>query len=286
MNEKIKKLSTKIEGLIKNQSVTPQEVYDKIVAISKKQEEYFKYLGPENFIKLVLYVYSLKETGGFELGDKWINKLIFAELVSTDNSQYTYECNNCAGSGSYECEDCAGNGRIACSNCKESGEITCPECDGDGRQMGDNEWENCDECKGRKKIECDECRGEGSTVCNYCSGHREVNCLKCDALGELTSEDEVFYSIHTIVTWNKNIQNYCELRHNDNMPAMSEYEFDRLRDEYIVLFFEEDKHAPLDILENNMYCIFYDDEPKLYFTSSMNINLQITKQHINQLFRI
>ena len=54
MDEKIKKIAIKTEGLIKYFG-TPQMTFDNLKEISKKQKEYFEYLGPDNFIKLSIY---------------------------------------------------------------------------------------------------------------------------------------------------------------------------------------------------------------------------------------
>jgi hypothetical protein len=64
MVEKIKKIAIKTEGLIKYFG-TPQMTFDNLREIAKKQKEYFEYLGPDNFIKLSIYIYSLKETKDF-----------------------------------------------------------------------------------------------------------------------------------------------------------------------------------------------------------------------------
>ena len=61
MDEKIKKLAIKVEDLVKYFG-TPQDTYDNLVEVAKRQSDYFRYLGPENFVKLAIYIYSLKET--------------------------------------------------------------------------------------------------------------------------------------------------------------------------------------------------------------------------------
>jgi hypothetical protein len=283
MNEKIKKLAVKIEELVKYFG-TPQDTYDDLAKIAKNQKEYFTYLGEVNFVKLALYVYSLKETKGFQLADKWINNLAFAELVTTENSKYTYTCDKCDGDGYVECDNCDGRGNVECNNCEGRGEIECPECDGDGRQMGDDEWEDCESCNGKGETECEYCNGGGENTCDYCNGDQQAQCDKCDGQGEIDSDDEVVYSTYTIVTWNKEIQDACELRASTTEPAMSEYDFDRLRDEYLTLFFEDNMHGPLNIVESEMYCVEYGDEPLLKFTPSMHVDLKFKRNNANHLF--
>lgn len=283
MNEKIKKLAVKIEGLV-NTFGTPQDTYDNLTEIARNQQDYFKYLGESNFVKLAIYIYSLKETKRFDLADKWINNLMFAELVTTENEQYSYTCDECGGDGYIDCGECNGRGKVECNNCEGNGEITCPDCDGDGRQMGDGEWEDCESCDGEGETECEYCDGEGETECEYCSGNQQVQCEYCDGNGEVDSDTDVVYTTFTIVTWNKDIQNACELKEGLVEPAMSEYDFDRLRDEYITLFFDDTLHGPLNVVENEMYCVDYSDEPNLVFTQRMHVDLKFKRNNVNHLF--
>jgi hypothetical protein len=283
MDEKLKKLAVKVEGLIKAFS-TPQETYDSLTELARKQKEYFMYLGEVNFVKLAICIYSLKETKRFDLADKLMDNLMFAELVSTENNQYSYTCDECGGDGYTDCGECDGRGKVECNNCEGKGEITCTECDGDGRQMGDGEWEDCESCDGEGETQCEYCDGEGDIECEYCDGNQQVQCDSCDGEGEIDSDTDVVYSTFTIVTWNKDIQNTCELKEGLVEPAMSEYDFDRLRDEYITLFFEDTMHGPLNIVENEMYCVDYGDEPQLAFTSSMHVDLRFKRNNANHLF--
>jgi hypothetical protein len=283
MNEKIKKLAVKVEALVKYFG-TPQDTYDDLVKLAKNQKDYFIYLGEANFVKLAIYIYSLKETKGFELADKWINNLAFAELVTTENNKYTYTCDECGGDGYTDCSECSGRGKVQCNNCEGKGELECPECDGDGRQMGDGEWEDCESCDGEGETECEYCDGEGDITCDYCNGDQQTQCENCDGQGEIDSDTDVVYSTFTIVTWNKDIQDACELNEGIVEPAMSEYDFDRLRDEYIILFFDDTLHGPLNILENEMYCVDYSDDPNLVFTQRMHVDLKFKRNNANHLF--
>lgn len=262
MDEKVKKLAYKVEGLVKYFG-TPQDTYDGLVEVAKKQSDYFRYLGPENFIKLAIYIYSLKETKGLELGEKWINNLAFAELVVTQQDPYIYDCGDCGGVGEYECNNCDGRGFI-----------TCNTCDGDGIEIDDD----------GDDVICDSCDGDGEIICDYCGGKHSIYCDSCNGDGEIKSEDEVLYSRYTIVTWNQEIKNSCELREDENEPAMSEYTFDSLRGDYLVLFLQDEEHGPLDIIDNEMYCIYYGDEPYLDFTPSMKVNIRLKKNYVNHLY--
>lgn len=208
---KIKNLSKKIVDVIKTYD-SPTSVYYELCDIAKKQEDYFRYLGPENLIKLTIYLYSLKKTKSLNLADKLINNLLFAELVSTENEQY------------YE--------------------------------------------------ECTKCDVYTSNDCNY-----------CDGTGEINSEDEVFYTTYSVVTWNKVIQDACELRKGTSEPMFSENEFQLLSNDCIILNINDINSGPLNIIEDEMYCIFYSDDPKLEFTNKMQVSMKLNKKYISQLYK-
>ena len=268
MDEKIKKIAIKTEGLVKYFG-TPQMTFDNLREIAKKQKEYFEYLGPDNFIKLSIYIYSLKETKDFKLAEKILNNLTFCKLLMTEGNLHVSQCDECEGSGELNCDYCGGDDKVNCDTCEQSGRVTCPECDGDGRQMGDGEWEDCEACDGDGEIECGDCGGDGETSCGDCD-RGTVECGDCDGSGEIESIDKVDYQSYFIANWNKDITNSCELNLKQNKPALSEYTFDSLRDDYITLSIDNE-YAPLDLIVNKMYCTFYDDEPKLYFDLSMQI---------------
>jgi hypothetical protein len=82
------------------------------------------------------------------------------------------------------------------------------------------------------------------------------------------------YERYFIVTWDKYIKERCEYTEGDTDIAFSEYDFDRLRDEFIILTFEDDGHAEFQdwVKINEMYCTFYSDEPKLNLTEKMRVD--------------
>jgi hypothetical protein len=57
-------------------------------------------------------------------------------------------------------------------------------------------------------------------------------------------------------------------------PAFSEYDFDRLRDEYIVLGYDEE-HSEFRsaVLPNDVYCANYEDEPELHKSYSKEFRI-------------
>ena len=270
MNEKLKKLAVNLSELI-SKSETPQEVYNELIPVMQKQSDYFKYLGPDNIVKLTLYIYSFKTTGKFNVGDTMISSLGFANLITTEGTEYVKECDGCGGDGAIDCALCD-RGEIQCEECNGEGEIICPECDGDGRQMGDGEWEDCEECDGRGEITCTDCGGDGVFACDSCDRGKE-ECYECSGNGEVET-NELKYDAYLVVTWNRDINRDFSTNENSKYPALSEYEFDRLRDEYIVLTYEDDGHAEFQdwVKINEVYCTFYSDEPKLNLTEKMRVD--------------
>ena len=65
MNDKLKRLASKMVDLFPSEFSSPQDCYDLFQNIYKKQFDYFSYFEPENLIKLVFYLYSYKTTKDF-----------------------------------------------------------------------------------------------------------------------------------------------------------------------------------------------------------------------------
>jgi hypothetical protein len=263
MNNKLKKLAVNLSELI-SKSDTPQQVYDGLIPVMQKQSDYFKYLGPDNIVKLTLYLYSFKTTGKFNVGETMIWSLGFANLITTEGNEYVEVCDDCGGEGETDCPLCY-RGEIECTTCNGSKEISCPECDG--------ELEDCEECDGRGEISCPECGGDGTNSCNSCNNGNEW-CWNCSGSGEIET-DEVKYDTYFVATWNRDINRDFSLNENSKYPALSDNEFDRLRDEYIVLTYEDDGHAEFQgwvRTNNEIYCTFYSDEPKLNLTETMRVD--------------
>lgn len=270
MSDKLKKLATKLSELIPK-SETPQQVYDGLILVMQKQSDYFKYLGPDNIVKLTLYIYSFKTTGKFNVGNTMISSLGFANVFTTEGTEYVKTCESCDGEGELDCEYCD-RGEITCERCDGTGEVTCEECDGDGRQMGDGEWEDCEVCDGTGNEKCPDCGGEGYLSCDNCDNGKN-ECWDCGGHGDVETS-QLKYDAYFVATWNRDINRDFSLNENSQYPALSEYEFDRLRDEYIVLTYEDDGHAEFQdwVKINEVYCTFYSDEPKLNLTEKMRVD--------------
>ena len=263
MDEKIKKTATKLQGLVKHYDGPPGEVYYDVRKIAETQSEYFFHLGADNIIKLTLYIYSLKKTGDLKLGEKMINNLSFIQLLTTENKSTIQECESCYGSGMERCERCKGSGLIECPKCDGDGEVSCDWCD-------ENDDEECDECDGSETMNCNSCEGSGEVYCPSCRREGETVCETCGGEGGITSEDEVSYEIYFIATWNKQIQDLCELRAESLEPVMSLTQFLRLSNDYLQLT-RWDGSAELNIDKDQMYCLDYSNEPEMYLQKNMLI---------------
>jgi hypothetical protein len=276
MNEKLQRLSTKMVGLFSEDFKNAQDCYIRFNNVYKQQFEYFQNFDPSNILKLVLYIYSLKNTGNFKLAENILNKSGFASLFIMEPDYYQAKCDECGGDSSLRCGYCGGEGSIECNKCIGNGTVNCETCNGDGRievDGEDNEYVECDYCYGSGEVNCDECGGGGNEECNYCGGDGGENCSTCDGDGQVeTNEHE--YKYYVIITWNSFIKEKCELESGTMTPAFSEYDFDRLSDEYIVLGYDEE-HSEFrsDVTPNDVYCANYEDEPELHKSYSRDYRI-------------
>jgi hypothetical protein len=272
MDERIKKVAQKLQKSIKNYDDVGF-VYQGVRMIAMDQTDYFLHFGPDFLIKLTLYIYSLKKTGDLKLGEKMINNLSFIQLLVTDNEPSIKECKSCDGSGMERCERCKGSGLIECPTCDGDGEVSCEWCD-------DYDMDECEECNGSETINCNSCAGSGEVYCPSCGGAEETVCETCGGEGEIVDEYEVVYEIYFIATWNKQIQDLCELRAETLEPVMSLTRFLRLSDEFLELIRWKNS-GPLKVDKDQMYCIHYSNEPEMYLQKNMLI--RPTNRYIRNL---
>ena len=272
MDERIKKVAQKLQKSIKNYDDVGF-VYQGVRMIAMDQTDYFLHFGPDFLIKLTLYIYSLKKTGDLKLGEKMINNLSFIQLLVTDNEPSIKECKSCDGSGMERCERCKGSGLIECPTCDGDGEVSCEWCD-------DYDMEECEECNGSETMNCNSCAGSGEVYCPSCGGAEETVCETCGGEGEIVDEYEVVYEIYFIATWNKQIQDLCELRAETLEPVMSLTRFLRLSDEFLELIRWKNS-GPLKVDKDQMYCIHYSNEPEMYLQKNMLI--RPTNRYIRDL---
>ena len=192
-----------------------------------------------------------------------ISKLGFASLFITQGNYLYMGCPACNGDGSLECLSCNGDGAIDCPACYD-GQTECDTCGGDG--VDDDK--ECKSCGGDGQIQCDTCGGDEKIGCRDCNGKGESECQECEGMGDIKT-DEYMFDYYVIATWDNFIKDNCELRAGTMEPALSEYDFDRLKDNYIILGFEElYQELPTIIEPNEIYCTSYDDEPILYQSNS------------------
>lgn len=267
MNQKSKKLAKKISNIISDVS-NLQETYNKFINIAKRQKVYFLHIEPSDYLKIVFYIWSLKKTNDFILGDNLINKTHFADLFYTENEPFEQECDECYGNGQTSCDNCAGDGSIQCDECGGSGEIDCDECGSSGE---DEEGNACRECQGGGKVECSECGGDGTFRCEDCFGNGEVTCSECDGSGEVETDKSKFKTIF-ICTWDDFIFDRCELTEDRYEPFLSEYDFDRLSDDYIVLS-EIESQGEIDskVKPYEVYCMNLSNISEIKLNGDMQL---------------
>lgn len=135
-NNRLKKLASKMVDLFPmNEFKDPQEVYDVFSNIYLSQKDYFSLFKPEDILKLIFYIYSLKNTNDFKVADNLINNLGFCNLLLITTEPYESACDACNGDGGFECDTCYGTGELDddedCPNCVQ-GSNMCQDCDGIG----------------------------------------------------------------------------------------------------------------------------------------------------------
>ena len=265
MNDKFQRLAIKMVDLFPTKHFeSPQECFDQFKVIWKQQYDYLSNFEASSLLKLIIYIYSYKNTGNFNLSDNMLNKLGFASLFITQGEMYKQECEWCNGDGDVSCNECIGDGATVCTSCDATGEEECSSCDGEGVTYENGESEECSSCDGKGKESCNNCGGDGSVTCEECGGRGVNSCDDCDGTGEVDSSEKIF-TYYVIATWNRFIKDKCELNMGTMEPALSEYDFDRLRDDYIIIGYDEThKEFRRGVQSNEVYCTIYEDEPKLF----------------------
>jgi hypothetical protein len=223
MNEKLKKISSKLSNRYKD-SKSLTSIYHKFLSDVQNNQEYFSRYDTRDYVKMVIYIYSLMETGGFEWGDGMIKNSWVGNYFEFGEGDYAEdECDNCNGNGSIDCDVCDGNGELECSTCSGSGQVTCPACDGDAE---DEEGDECSECRGNGEVDCDDCDGGGRETCNNCGGDSSETCSECNGNGVVES-DELNYYNTTFITWDKylinRLRNSMELNNPTGINDFTRY---------------------------------------------------------------
>ena len=72
------------------------------------------------------------------------------------------------------------------------------------------------------------------------------------------------------MSWNKNLNDICEINQETQNPIMSNEELYEFRDDFVTLSITSG-HAPLDVIADEVYCLNHSDDPKMVFGGSFHI---------------
>jgi hypothetical protein len=248
MNEKLKRLAIKMEGLFPNLK-SPQHMYLEFNRKTFPQKDYLKQLKEENVIKLMFYIYSLKKTGNFALGEKILDSLFFALFLVSSGEYAETTCPVCSSYGEVDCEDCNGEGKNQCE-----------DCDGEGSIEIDGYDERCETCDGDGDIKCEDCGGRGM-----------VECPDCEGTGEVTSETDINYEILFVCSWNKELYEECYAFEDEERPIKDGQELIGGEDSIVLTSTSDQGPINQNLKPDELYCIYLADEPELRFTNDMRI---------------
>lgn len=245
MNEKLKKIALKLSK--KHKSSTLYDIYPKLMTDVKNNNEYFSMYDEKDYIKIIFYIHSLLETGGFEWGDGMVKNSWVGNYFEFAEDDFLNE----------ECDNCNGNGVIDCENCGGSGGISCGICDGDGE---DDDGINCSNCGGDGNVDCDECGGDG-----------KENCTQCDGSGDVESSKLNYYNT-TFVTWDKDLIDMFMFSFELGKPTRKQnLEPEVNQDNMLKLITKmEEAEFGVDVKFNTIYCFNLQrlDEVNLFQSSS------------------
>lgn len=278
MNEKLKKIATNLEDFIEFYD-TPQNVYNGLITLSKKQLDYFEIIGGENIIKLTFLIYSYKKTESFELGEQMINDLMFIYTLFSEGNNHREVCDVCGGDGQVECHLCDGTGEAPCEECDATGEITCDTCDGSGVDPN-NEEESCWDCNGDGVRTCPSCHGNTVEECSECYGSRLEPCQECDEVGEIETDDWD-YELETFLTWDKNLISKSIEFDNTLIPIMSIDEYNKQTNLITIKHYKDEfTEFKKGFERDEFYCYGYDDNPKLKITKDGIVVINVPFQNL------
>lgn len=268
-NDKLKKLVLKIEDDFSyEESHSLNDFWTKFKKYASIHKDYFRRLKPDDFIKLFFYLYSFVKTKNFELSEKILENLFFAQLINRTNQTQIEDCESCSGDGYQECDYCEGTGNEECRDCDGTGEEECPDCDGTGTIDEEEGKVTCSDCEGSGRIVCRNCDGEGTETCRECGGDEKMECDQCDGSGDIEDESSFEYYTFFICSWNPNFYNLCELNENTFEPVISEEQWNTSINTYLILHEESGYKALTEDLQNDeLYCMYVSDNPKMSLNS-------------------
>lgn len=276
MNNRLKILAQKFLPNIRVELTTPQEYFDWLTKYVYERRDFFEDLTPDEFLKILFYIYSLKTTGTFDLAEQIFERLQFIGLLYTEGDPSMFSCPECDGGGRIECYECSG-GKLDCSECDGEGKVQCSECEGDGKVEDDEgEMVPCDLCTGEGEIECDECAGEGRVECDECGGMGDRYCDECSGDGEIESDTEVNVNYYLICSWSNDINSKCEVEVQTTSPITDNEKLLFQNDQVIKMNLQELNFEPKEFFgENEYYCCWIDDSPKLVFDYKKRIEARV-----------
>lgn len=276
--KKLQRLAIKLNETIPAHA-TFQGVYDNLAYKARGAEkDYFKYLGPENFLKLAFYIWSYRETGLFQSAEEKLNKISFIHVLESSGDYTSVTCEECQGDGTSRCDECGGSGRVECGECGGTGDVDCSECNGEGQVEGDGEMIDCPECNGGGEETCSECDGDGEVSCHQCGGDGDSTCSLCDGDGETQSDTDMDYDVLTIVTWNKSIIDRAEYTEDQIEVLVTSQQQSKIEKAYLLLTKVTRSGELMDQVDyGDWYTMRVDDSPKLVFTDLMTVQWPIDK---------
>lgn len=245
-------------------SETPSDVYANVMEIVTQQKDYFvDYIGLENVLKIIIYCWSLIKSGGFALGEKILNEMLFVVFLDSDLEHPIKECYDCDNSGRISCDYCDSTGDEECGECDGDGDEICDNCGGTG-EVSDDEggMVTCDDCDGDGTLECSNCAGEGRVRCSSCGGEGDFECQTCYGTGEIENSDEYVYNITYLITWNPELKKFIGNDQDIKNGIIETYNLSDYEQDYILTFID-DSTADIDVREEVYYLLEFSDDPKL-----------------------
>lgn len=203
------------------------DVYDKIRKDNGNLKMSFERLSPENYVKLIFLIWSIKNNKNpEEILDSVNTRLFSFSLIRFDDLDPDMICGNCDGEGEFKCDNCNGKGTEECNICYGEGRDTCWKCDGDGDLANDgDEMDKCSECNGSGEATCGECDGEGTIYCRSCGSTGTFTCNNCDGSGSIESENHVNFTIYSYIGITQSVLDRLVVSEEINSPIDGELEW-------------------------------------------------------------
>ena len=259
-NEKILKIASNLSSLVPETNL--QNTFVICSEFFKKQSIYFSNFDKHDLIKLVIYVYLLKN-GRISESKYVFENLFFAGLFMPTSEKMEEQCAECGGSGEVSCETCDA-GVVTCPDCDGKSTVECEDCKGTGVDDG----ETCFNCDGEGQLTCAYCT-DGEQPCDDCGGSSHKTCDDCRGYGEIETDKDVFL-IKNIVSWDKNLRNRCELTLDTFEPTVSDDDF--YIEDLLVIYQEESSYEfSWDFNSNEYYCFALSDSPTFHKMKGFNI---------------